>query len=365
MSKVNHRFVLIVFLSLCCSFLIASNTPKSPYPFPTLEQAKSRVSVVYSPRATAAFLPNPDTLNQMVETGLTDLTGQEDIISAWHSLLKVEDIIGIKVFSGPGPVTGTNPRVIEAVIISLIKAGFKPGQIILWDKRIEDLARSELTQFRSTLGIQVLGAKEEGWDSAAFYDSSLLGRLVWGDWEFGEKGQGIGRRSYISKLLTQKITKIINITPMLNDYHTGVSGNLYSLAMGSVDNTIRFDDNTNRLATAVPEIYAIQKLGDRVVMNIVDALVCQFQGNKQEMLHYSVVLNELRFSRDPVALDVLSLQELTKLRRQFADKESLSDQEGNTLDQDSQYDLYTNASLLQIGVSKQEDISVKRIHLAR
>lgn len=83
------------------------------------------------------------------------------------------------------------------------------------------------------------------------------------------------------------------------------------------------------------------------------------------MLHYSVVLNELRFSRDPVALDVLSLQELTKLRRQFADKESLSDQEGNTLDQDSQYDLYTNASLLQIGVSKQEDISVKRIHLAR
>jgi hypothetical protein len=193
----------------------------------------------------------------------------------------------------------------------------------------------------------------------------LLGRLVWGDWEFGEKGQGIGRRSYISKLLTQKITKIINITPMLNDYHTGVSGNLYSLAMGSVDNTIRFDDNTNRLATAVPEIYAIQKLGDRVVMNIVDALVCQFQGNKQEMLHYSVVLNELRFSRDPVALDVLSLQDLTKFRRQFSDKESLSDQEGNTLDQDSQYDLYTNASLLQIGASKQEDISVKRINLAR
>ena len=61
-------------------------------------------------------------------------------------------------------------------------------------------------------------------------------------------------------LLTQSITKIINIAPLLNHNMAGVCGNLYSLAMGSVDNTIRFKFSPDRLATAVPEIYAMASL---------------------------------------------------------------------------------------------------------
>ena len=45
--------------------------------------------------------------------------------------------------------------------------------------------------------------------------------------------------------------------------------------MGSVDNTIRFSTQIDRLVTAVPEIYALPILGDRVVLNIVDALAAQ------------------------------------------------------------------------------------------
>ena len=37
------------------------------------------------------------------------------------------------------------------------------------------------------------------------------------------------------------MTKIINVTPLLNHNLAGVSGILYGLAIGSVDNTLRFE----------------------------------------------------------------------------------------------------------------------------
>ncbi|HTD87763.1 MAG TPA: DUF362 domain-containing protein, partial [Candidatus Binatia bacterium] len=111
------------------------------------------------------------------------------------------------------------------------------------------------------------------------------------------------------------MTKIIQLTPLLNHNTAGVCGNLYSLAMGSVDNTARFEGETRQMATAVPEIYALEALGDKVVLSIVDALICQYQGEEQGLLHYSIALNELRLSKDPLALDILSLQELDWQRR--------------------------------------------------
>jgi hypothetical protein len=69
------------------------------------------------------------------------------------------------------------------------------------------------------------------------------------------------------------------------------------------------------------------------------------------LLHYSTVLNELRLSRDPVALDVLSLQELEK-QRQAAHAAIFK----------PNLDLYSNATLLELGVSDPEKISVETLH---
>ena len=115
----------------------------------------------------------------------------------------------------------------------------------------------------------------------AFYDTALLEKqLVWGDHDFGKNTETAGRRSYVSNLITHRLTKIINVTPLLNHNLAGVSGNLFTLAMDSVDNTIRFESSPDHLAQAVPEIYALESVGDKVVLNIVDALVCQYQGEE-------------------------------------------------------------------------------------
>ena len=190
----------------------------------------------------------------------------------------------------------------------------------------------------------------EHFDEKTFYETALLGQLVWGDLEFGRKGEGVGRKSYLSKLVTQQMTRIVNITPLLNHNLAGVSGSLWSLAMGSVDNTIRFENDADRLAAAVPEIIALPSLGDRVVLNVVDALLCQYQGEEQTLLHYSVALNQLWFSTDPVALDLLSIQEIARQRKAAKAPPVKTNLE-----------LYRNAALLEIGVSDTHHIDVTRL----
>jgi hypothetical protein len=100
----------------------------------------------------------------------------------------------------------------------------------------------------------------------------------------------------------------------------------------------------------VPEIYALPSLSDHVVLNIVDALICQYEGEERSLLHYSTVLNQLRFSRDPVALDVLSIQELDAARKAV----SAPPVKANS-------DLFGNAELLELGVSDLKRIRVYNI----
>jgi hypothetical protein len=151
-------------------------------------------------------------------------------------------------------------------------------------------------------------------------------------------------------LVSRELTKVINISPLLNHNTAGVSGNLYSLASGSVDNFNRFEVEPGRMARAVPEIYAMASLSDKVVLNIVDALLCQYEGSERSLLHYSSQLDELRFSRDPVALDVLSLQDL-KQQRLAADAPPVK----------PNAELYSNAALLELGVNDPKRIDIDLI----
>ena len=311
---------------------------------------RARVVMVGEPTATTAFSPQPDRIPPMIDRGLTSLTGKATAREAWLSLVSTQDTVGIKVFSAPGATSGTRPAVAEAVVKSLLAAGLPARQVVVWDKHLSDLRQAGFFDLAERYGVRVAGAAEAGYDEKSFYETPLLGQLVWGDLEFGREGEGIGRKSYVSKLVTQEMTKIINIAPLLNHNLAGVSGNLWGLAMGSVDNALRFENDADRLANAVPEIVALPLLGDRVALNIEDALICQYQGEEHTMMHYSVALNQLWFSTDPVALDVLAIQEIDSQRktaRASAVKSNL--------------ELYQNASLLEIGVSDVRLIDVTRL----
>lgn len=310
----------------------------------------AQVVIVHDPEATRDFATRADHVQAMVARALTNLTGKTTSAEAWRSLVSTQDLVGIKVFSEPGPYSGTRPAVAGAVVEGLIAAGLPPDRIVLWDRRLIDLRLAGFVALAKRLGVRVAGSAEAGYDETVFYETPLLGNLVWGDLEFGSKNPGVGRKSFVSKLVKGQMTKIINITPLLNHNETGVAGNLFSLALGSVDNAARFEADADRMTRAVPEIYALPVLGDRVVLSIVDALICQYEGEERSLLHYSAVLNELRLSRDPVALDVLSIQELNT-QRETAHAPPVK----------TSLDLYENAALLELGVSDLKNIRVLRL----
>lgn len=313
---------------------------------------RARVVITQDDRATDAFAPRRDHVRLMVNRAITNLTHCATVPEAWRSLVATQEVVGIKVFSAPGPHSGTRPAVVAAVIEGLLAAGLPPKQIIVWDRRLTDLRLAGFGTLAEEHGIRLAGSAETGWDREVYYDpdSPILGNLVWGDLEFNKQGEGVGRKSFVSRLVSREITRIINVTPLLNHNEAGVAGNLYSLATGSVDNVIRFESKPETLAATIPEIYALPELSDRVALNITDALICQYEGGERGLLHYSAVLNQLRFSRDPVALDVLSLQELDR-QRQAADAPAVK----------RNLQLYSNAALLQLGVDDARRIQVDSI----
>lgn len=308
------------------------------------------VVIVEDVYATDAFSPRADVVQSMVQRGIMRLTGKKDSRSAWLSLVSTQDVIGLKVSSRAGANSGTRPVVVGAVVRGLIAAGVPLRQIIIWDRYEATLRNAGFMSLAEELRVRVAAATQAGWDETNYYDTPLIGTPVFGDFEFEKKGEGVGRKSFVSKLVTEEMTKIINITPMLNHSAAGVSGNLYGLAMDSVDNVLRFDGDPGRLAQAVPEICALPVLGDRVALNITDALICQYEGGQRGLLHYSTMLNQLRFSLDPVALDVLSIKEIDAQRR----KSKAPNFRPNV-------ELYRNAALIEIGIADPTRIKIETV----
>jgi hypothetical protein len=312
----------------------------------------SRVVIVENTNAISNFQPDENAVQTMVNLAVTHFTGKTTAADAWHSLVSTQDVVGIKVFSAAGELSGTRPIVVAAVVRGLLDAGLPATNIIIWDKHADDLRAAGFFKLAAQLGVRAEGAMETGYDPTNFYlpDSPVIGNLLYGDLEFGQKGEGVGRKSFVSLLVSRQITKIISIAPLLNENEIGACGQLYSLALGGVDNTFRFESDVDRLAVAVPEIYALPSLGDRVALDITDALIGQYEGSSRGLLQYSFVLDQLWFSRDPVALDTLAIKELEHERRVLDAPEFKPNLE-----------LYSNATLLQLGMNDTNKIRVEKI----
>ena len=346
----KHCLVKKVFNILTILLAWLSANAAEPVFSSTTNRAASRVVVVENPKATKHFLPKTSELPGMIEHGIQRLTGKANSKLAWKSLVSSNDVIGIKVFSSPGRTVGTRPEVVEALIKNMVTAGISPSHIVIWDKRIGDLYLAGFREIASRQNVRLSSATDEGWNIDEAYENAILGTPVWGDLEFEKKGPNVGRKSHVSKLLTSQITKIISVTPLLNNNSAGVSGNLYSLSLGSVDNSVRFESSAERMSTAIPEIYALAPISEHTILCLTDALICQYQGEHDTLLHYSTPLNQIWFSTDPVAADVLALNELDRQRERFG-----------APPQKFESDLYKNAALLELGVCDLKKITVERV----
>ncbi len=310
-------------------------------------KSSARVVIASNINATVALQPQPTKVRELVNRGILHFTGKTNLTLAWRTIVSSNDVVGIKVYSTPGANSGTRPSVVASIIEGLLESGVPAKQIIIWDKDLVHLRLAGFGDLAEQFKIRIAASSASGYHEKNFYESPLIGNLVWGDSEFGKKESDAGRKSFVTRLVIDEITKIISVVPLLNHNLAGTTGNLFNVASGGVDNIQRFD-KPDRLAIALPEIYAMQSLGDKVVLNITDALLCQYQGEQRSLLHYSVALNQIWFSKDPVALDVLAINELQRQRESAGIPSKKKDLE-----------IYDNASLLELGQSDPKLIGIE------
>src|SRR5260221_7289134 len=118
-------------LCLASPPLRAADWSANPAPVPG---TNSLVVNVENPDAITDFQPNDAVVQTMVNRGVTNLTHQTTVASAWRSLVTTQDVVGLKVFSEAGELSGTRPAVVAAVVRGLLAAGVPASHIIIWDQ---------------------------------------------------------------------------------------------------------------------------------------------------------------------------------------------------------------------------------------
>lgn len=340
-EKPNHwlpSFALAFCLPLAAAQLCQAEEAVPP--------PKPRIVLVEDKSALREFDVDNAKVAEMVTEGMRRLTGKPSAAAAWLSLVTPADTVGIKVNSVPGPIGGTRKAVVDAVVRGLLEARLRPDRIIIWDQSLASLRAAGYDGLAKRHGVRLAGSRDAGWDESVVYESPIVGTLVAGDLGFKRGKENASRKSHLSRLLTGELTRIISVCPLINHNQAGVSGHVVGLVDGSMDNSRRFRLDSSTLSVAVPEILALEDaeqrryLGDRLVLNITDALFCQYLGQSKCLLHYTAGLGQLRFSTDPVALDVFSIEELKRQRKRLEVDYSPPDSA-----------LYKNAALIQLGVS--------------
>src|SRR5437899_6755405 len=141
-----------------------------PLPYPT-SVPLSRVVIVQDSAATEAFKPRAEIVRAMVNRALTNFTGTSSTTDAWRTLIKREDIVGIKVFSSPGPNSGTRASVVIPLLEGLLASGLPADHIIIWDRQITDLRLAGFSDLAKRYKVKIVGAVQEGFDEDVFYDT--------------------------------------------------------------------------------------------------------------------------------------------------------------------------------------------------
>ena len=308
--------------------------------------------------------PSETVAYEMLKTSRLNLTGQADLRKAWLELVGPQDIIGLKVNPIAGKLLSTSHAVTRSIIKQLEEAGIPRKNLIIWDRREEDLKESGFTE-ENYPGIKIIGTEYQDADGSyidkdgKFYGESRIDKSqsffvdLEGEYDAYTMPYMIngGKHSYFTKICTEMVTKIINV-PVIKNAGSTITVCMKNLAFGSITNTARLHGpmwhDTCACACAFPP------LRDKVVLNIADGLTGCFDGgpsaNPQFICHY----NTLVVGTDPVATDCICYDIVLAKRIE----EGIQDGE-----KAGSRAFMETAQELKLGVADKDKIELKEINL--
>jgi uncharacterized protein (DUF362 family) len=300
--------------------------------------SKSRVAYLENPNLLNNYDPKPDAVKDAVARLLTTLTGKDKPADAWKDLgISDDDTVAVKIAALGDARTSTSQEVVNAVTDSLIDAGVKPENIIVWDRVEREMTRSGFpvgtprgkVQTRAVIAAATSDTPGLGWDAETSpYFNPTMGELIYGDLKFqpslldgmpastpsGGSADRTPYWSYYTKLVTRKDVKVVNLGTMTSDSNLGIYGCCASLALGSVDNNRRLQKPNSDQDTSIGEILISDPLKPKTVLHISDGLVIKFAGNRSFDANFAATPGILLASKDPVALDSMAVDRFEQLR---------------------------------------------------
>src|SRR5437773_2392516 len=305
-------------LALVLFCAITSGLAQLPQTAPT----PSIVYAVHDPGSIRDYKTNPRVVREMVNRLVLAVTGQSDVAKAWASLVSPDDRIGIKICAAGGDLFTTHHDIVNAIIDGLVAAGHSRSSIIVWDRSLGGIKGAGYRPGIDGYQLQAT-APHDGYDPKAVLSAPLIGKLVWGDFEYaGELTKApvlsdtdnTSNVSHFSKILSTDVTKIINVPVMSISETNGIAGCIYNMTIPNVDNWRRFAQGSRFGAESLAEVYANPLIAKKVVFNLMDCLIAQYAGGSQPQPNYAVHNATLYASKDPVALDAIALKRLEEWR---------------------------------------------------
>ncbi len=265
------------------------------------------------------------TVRRMVDSLIRGLTGKRTAAEGWRTLVTPADRVGIKVSAGGRAVSGTNPEVALAVAEGLIEAGLPAKNIIVWDRNIEDLLAAGYDQKSRFYTLEGIDPKS-GYDPKAQVSAPVIGKLIWGDSKFGDRkvsrfsdrmtsSEQLSSTSFFARILSSKVTRVINVPSLTDSYMTGINGALVNMTLPNLDNWRRFAKSAAEGDSYIAEIYADPQVHEKVVLTILDGLILQYAGGPFPDPNFTIDNFSLFASRDPVAVDATAVRLIEEVRK--------------------------------------------------
>ncbi len=308
--------------------------------------------------------PSEDIAYQMMKTSMQKLTGEDDLNKAWLQLVSPKDIIGLKVNPIGGKILSTSHAVTKAVIKQLKEAGIPEANIIIWDRRGEDLESAGFTA-ENYPGIKIMsteykddkGSMIDG--NGKFYSENEIDKnqyfYVDAEGSYDKETMPYmtngGKNSYFTKICTEKVTKIINI-PIIKNAGSSITVCMKNLAFGAITNTGRLHQAMWHETCAY--VCAFPPLRDKVVLNIADGLVSNFDGGPGADPQFIYHANTLVVGTDPVAVDRICYDMV--LDKRIKEGVQQKEKEGSRAFMDI-------AQKLNLGIADKANIKLEEINL--
>jgi len=306
-----------VALVLLCA--ISSGLAQGQQPAPT----PSVVYAVRNPDSIKDYKTNPHVVREMVNRLVMAVTGQPDVARAWGSLVSPGERVGIKISAAGGELFTTHHDIVNAIVDGLAAAGHPRSSIIVWDRSLGGIKEAGYRPAADGYQVKAI-APHDGYDAKAMVSAPVVGKLVWGDFEYvGDTGkmplfadaEATSNVSHFSKLISSDVDKVINVPVMSVSETNGIAGCIYNMTIPNIDNWRRFAQGSRFGSGSLAEIYGNPLIAKKVVLNLMDGLMAQYAGGPQPQPNYAVHHGTLYASKDPVALDAIALNLLEEWRK--------------------------------------------------